>query len=101
MYFTILLLFLILFSTVDTVVHNGQREHVCELVHERLVPVRHSDVGDVGPLDVVAGDPRVLVVGPQPVLLGVVREPGLEDGVTGDLTEITATGHMSCQEVKG
>ena len=71
-------------------VHDGEREDIGELVHQSLVPVGHPDVGDVGPLDVVAGHPRLLVVGTEPVLLGVVREPGLEDGVTGDLTEVTA-----------
>ena len=86
----ILLSLSLLFSSVDTLLHNGEREHVCQLVHESLVPVGHSDVGDVGPLDVIARHPRLLVVRTEPVLLGVVRKPGLEDGVPGDLTEITA-----------
>ena len=71
-------------------VQTWEREHVGELIHQSLVPESHSDVGDVGSLHVVAGDAREVVVGPEPVLLGVVRETRLEDGVTGDLTEVTA-----------
>ena len=71
-------------------VQTGEGEHIGELIHQSLVPEGHSDVGDVGSLYVVAGDAREVVVGPEPVLLGVVRETRLEDGVTGDLTEVTA-----------
>ena len=76
-------------------VQTWEREHIGELIHQSLVPEGHSDVGDVGPLHVVAGDPREVIVGTEPVLLGVVREPGLEDGVTGDLTEVAAKSN-SC-----
>ena len=56
-------------------VHDGEREDIGELVHQCLVPVGDPDVGDVGPLHVVTGDPRLLVVRTQPMLLGVVWEP--------------------------
>ena len=67
-------------------VQTWEREHIGELIHQSLVPEGHSDVRDVGPLHVVPGDAREVVVGAEPVLLGVVGEPRLEDGVTGDLT---------------
>ena len=76
-------------------VHAGEGEHIGQLIHQSLVPEGHSDVGDVGPLHVVTGDCREVVVGTEPVLLGVIREPGLEDGVTGDLTEVAAKSN-SC-----
>ena len=87
-------------------VQAGEGEHIGQLIHQRLVSEGHPDVGDVGSLHVVTGDAREMIVGPEPVLLGVIRETRLEDGVTGDLTEVTTkmiirTGKMMIVRLPG
>ena len=101
------------------VAEERRGEHVAELVHQSLVPanmsrdehdnhddwltrprppVRHPDVGDVGPLDAVARHARPEVLGAEPVLLGGVREPGLEHGVARHLAQVAAAG-QELQEI--
>ena len=43
-------------------------EDVLEFLHQSLVAVGHSDVGDIGPCDVVPSRSLFVVVYPQPVL---------------------------------
>ena len=65
-------------------------EDVLQLLCECLVPVRHSDIRHVGPGYVVTPDPFPLVVGAQPVLLHLVREPTGHHGVPGELAHVAA-----------
>ena len=55
-----------------------------------VLPVGDPDVGDVGPLHVVPFHPRLAVPRPKPVLLGLVWEPRLKDGIASNFTQVTA-----------
>ena len=65
-------------------------EDVVQFLRQCLVPVCHPDVWHVGPRHVVAADSLPLVVGPQPVLLDLVREPAGHHGVPGQLAHVAA-----------
>ena len=68
-------------------------EDVGQLLHQGLVTVSDPDVRNIGPGDVISGDPILGEVRTKPVLLHLMRESAHQDRIPCQLAHVAA-GHL-------